>query len=115
MDSPLLGGANHSDDLAVVTYSEDGVVTSLNAHGVLLLGMRESEVVGVDVCTLVCPDTLDDEGHDSVRLLFGLALAADSPRASSPSPRISPRLGCASPIAAASSPTAGSSPGTPLS
>ena len=82
--SPLLIGGEHSDDLAVVTYAGDGKVTSLNAHGVLLLGFRESDVVGTDVWKLVCPDILEDEGEAAAQAIFGLEQTSPEARAASP-------------------------------
>jgi hypothetical protein len=82
--SPLLVGSDHSDDLAVVTYAGDGKVTSLNAHGVLLLGYRESDVVGTDVWKLVCPDILEDEGEAAAQAIFGLVQSSPEARAASP-------------------------------
>jgi hypothetical protein len=65
--------AEHAgEELAVVTYSDVGKITSLNSHGVLLLGFRESELIDLDVMTLICPDVFEDSGEDAARQTFGL-------------------------------------------
>ena len=72
-DQTAMPEAEHAgEELAVVTYSDVGKITSLNSHGVLLLGFRESELIDLDVMTLICPDVFEDSGEDAARQTFGL-------------------------------------------